>query len=276
MLASLALAVYLPAALARSALRGTVADGFAWREILGFIKANLGNYLLSLVIYLLASFLAQFGFLLCCVGIFPAAFWGYMVLAVALGQTVRLERSRSGSDEARTVRGRAALPRAGLRRSIPGLSRSATSVAGGGAGGRVDRGEGAPARALARPRPEREARRELHDPRERDPVGRQREGEAHVLRAPARDLVHEALRLEARDELGHRLEPQVELLGERLPAHGLAPREPRAIAAMSGRSHSGSAETSAPRGSLRSKTRPFMPCRVNAISRPKSTISQLR
>jgi hypothetical protein len=90
MVASLALAVYLPAALARAALRGTVSDGFAWREILGFIKANLGNYLLSLVIYLLASFVGQFGIILCCVGIFPAVFWGYMVLAVALGQTVRL------------------------------------------------------------------------------------------------------------------------------------------------------------------------------------------
>jgi hypothetical protein len=90
MLGSLALGVYLPAALARSALRGTVGDGLAWREILGFIRANLGNYLLALVIYLLASFLAQFGLLLCCVGIFPAVFWGYMVLAVALGQVVRL------------------------------------------------------------------------------------------------------------------------------------------------------------------------------------------
>ncbi len=90
MLVSLGLAVYLPAALARASMRGTVADGFAWREILGFITANLANYLITLVIYLLASFLAQFGFLLCCVGVFPAAFWGYMVLAVALGQTVRL------------------------------------------------------------------------------------------------------------------------------------------------------------------------------------------
>jgi hypothetical protein len=92
MVVSLALAVYLPAALARAALRGTVADGFAWREVLGFIRANLGNYLLTLVIYLLASFVAQFGILLCCVGVFPAAFWGYLVLAVALGQTVRLSR----------------------------------------------------------------------------------------------------------------------------------------------------------------------------------------
>jgi hypothetical protein len=90
MVVSLALAVYLPAALARAALRGTVADGFAWREILAFITANPGNYLLSLVIYLLASLVSQFALLLCCVGIFPAVFWAYMVLAGALGQTVRL------------------------------------------------------------------------------------------------------------------------------------------------------------------------------------------
>ncbi len=94
MVTSLALAVYLPAALARVALRGTVADGFAWRETLGFIRANLGNYLISLVIYLLASFVSQFGIILCCVGVFPAAFWSYMVLAVALGQTVRLSPVR--------------------------------------------------------------------------------------------------------------------------------------------------------------------------------------
>jgi hypothetical protein len=90
MLVSLALYVYMPAALARAAMRGTVADGFAWRDILGFITANLANYLITVVIYLLAHFLAQFGVLLCCVGVFPAAFWSQMVLAVALGQTVRL------------------------------------------------------------------------------------------------------------------------------------------------------------------------------------------
>ena len=93
MLASLAMAVYLPAAIARAALRGTVADGFDWRAAVAFIKANLGNYLLSLVVYLAASLLAQFGFLLCCVGVFPAAFWSHLVLAQALGQTIRLNPS---------------------------------------------------------------------------------------------------------------------------------------------------------------------------------------
>jgi hypothetical protein len=94
MVVSLALAVYLPAALARAALRGTVGDGFAWREVLGFIRANLGNYLLALVVYLVASFVSQFGVLLCCVGVFPAAFWGYLTLASALGQAIRLSPVR--------------------------------------------------------------------------------------------------------------------------------------------------------------------------------------
>ena len=90
MLVSLVLALYLPAGLTRATLRGSVAEAFAWRENLGFIKANLANYALALVSYLLAAFAAQFGFLLCCVGVFPAAFWSYLVLACALGQTARL------------------------------------------------------------------------------------------------------------------------------------------------------------------------------------------
>jgi hypothetical protein len=82
--------VYLPAALARSALRDSFSQGFAWREIVAFIRANLGNYALALVVYLVASFLSQFGSILCCIGIFPAAFWAYEVLAFGLGETVRL------------------------------------------------------------------------------------------------------------------------------------------------------------------------------------------
>ena len=90
MITSLAALVYLPAAMARAAMRDSFSEGFAWREIAAFIQANLGNYALALVIYLVASFLSQFGMILCCVGIFPAAFWAYEVLAFALGETVRL------------------------------------------------------------------------------------------------------------------------------------------------------------------------------------------
>ena len=90
MLVWLGAMVYLPAAMTRAALRDSFGEGFAWREIVAFIRANLGNYALSLVIYLVASFVSQFAILLCCVGLFPAAFWAYEVLAYSLGETVRL------------------------------------------------------------------------------------------------------------------------------------------------------------------------------------------
>jgi hypothetical protein len=89
-LGGLALGVYLPAALARAALRASAGAGFQPAATVRFIQANLGNYLLSLVIYLVAGFVAQFAIVLCCVGIFPAVFWSYLVLARALGDTVRL------------------------------------------------------------------------------------------------------------------------------------------------------------------------------------------
>ena len=86
----LALAVYMPAVFVRVALRDRFAEGFAWRENVAFIRQNLANYALSLVLALITNFIAQFGVVLCCVGVFPAAFWGYLVVGYALGETVRL------------------------------------------------------------------------------------------------------------------------------------------------------------------------------------------
>jgi uncharacterized protein DUF4013 len=88
--ASVLVYVVLPAAAARVAWHGRFGAGFEWREILGFIRANLVNYLISLVLYLVAAFLAQFGVILCCVGVFPAAFWAYLTLAYGIGETVRM------------------------------------------------------------------------------------------------------------------------------------------------------------------------------------------
>ena len=90
MLFSLALGVYLPSALVRVAMLGSVAEGFAWRENFAFIRANLANYALALVVGIVGGLMAQVGVLLCCVGVFPAAFWGHVAVAVALGQTLRL------------------------------------------------------------------------------------------------------------------------------------------------------------------------------------------
>ena len=89
-LLGLALAIFLPAVFVRVALKDRFEEAFAFRETVRFIQANLGNYALSLVFYLVANFASQFGLLLCCVGVFPAVFWSYLVLGYALGETARL------------------------------------------------------------------------------------------------------------------------------------------------------------------------------------------
>lgn len=90
MLLALALAIFMPAVMVRVILKDRYGEAFAFREHLAFIKANLANYALSLVVYLVANFVSQFGALLCCVGLFPAVFWSYLIFGYALGETVRL------------------------------------------------------------------------------------------------------------------------------------------------------------------------------------------
>jgi hypothetical protein len=90
LVAVLVLHLFVPAVVLRVALRGDFAAGFQIGPIFGFVRDNVLNYLLSLVFYFVASFVSQFGVILCCVGVFPLAFWAYLILACALGETVRL------------------------------------------------------------------------------------------------------------------------------------------------------------------------------------------
>lgn len=83
------LMAYLPAALTRHALTGRFATGFELRENAAFIRRNLLNYALALVVYMLASFISQFGALLCCIGVFPVSFWALCVFGWGLGETAR-------------------------------------------------------------------------------------------------------------------------------------------------------------------------------------------
>ncbi len=89
MIGMTALMVYLPAALTRHALTRRFATGFEFRENVDFIRRNLLNYALALVLYMLASFVAQFGVLACCIGVFPVSFWALCVFGWALGETAR-------------------------------------------------------------------------------------------------------------------------------------------------------------------------------------------
>ena len=88
-LVMLALGLYVPAALARFAMLERMGAAFEVGENIAFIRRNLSNYAMTLLLYLLASFAAQLGIVLCCVGFFPASFWAFCMLCWGLGEVVR-------------------------------------------------------------------------------------------------------------------------------------------------------------------------------------------
>lgn len=94
-LVSLAVGLYLPAAMARMVMHDRFGAGLEFGENVAFIRRNVINYLLTLAIYLVTSFAAQFGIILFCIGIFPASFWASCASAWALGETVRLDPQRA-------------------------------------------------------------------------------------------------------------------------------------------------------------------------------------
>jgi hypothetical protein len=87
---SLAMAVWLPAALLAVVVTGDFSAAFEFANIWKFIRANIGNYLLAYVVWLVARFAAGFGVVLFCVGVLFTAFWAFCVAAYAFGQVYRM------------------------------------------------------------------------------------------------------------------------------------------------------------------------------------------
>ena len=93
----LVLMLYVPAALMRFVLYNRVAAGYEPREVVGIIRRNLGNYLLAIVLYLVANMASQLGVVLCCVGVFPLGFWSVCILAWGLGEVARRDPVLTGA-----------------------------------------------------------------------------------------------------------------------------------------------------------------------------------
>lgn len=99
----LAVLVYFPAAYIRTAITGSFRAGLEVRENIELIKRSPGNYFLALAIYWVTSFIAQFGLILCFIGIFPAGFWCMCVTGWALGEVARRDPVLGGRSGYATV-----------------------------------------------------------------------------------------------------------------------------------------------------------------------------
>jgi hypothetical protein len=83
------LGVVLPAAFAQYAVRGDFGAFFRCGEMFKFIKANLGNYIIALVLAAVAQFIGSFGVVLCFIGAIFTQFWALLVGGHLLGQVYR-------------------------------------------------------------------------------------------------------------------------------------------------------------------------------------------
>jgi hypothetical protein len=88
-LVSLLINAILPAAWIRYAQFGTFGSALQFGQVFGFITANIGDYLIAILLSWVASFIASFGIILCLVGVVFTFFWSLLVSANLYGQLAR-------------------------------------------------------------------------------------------------------------------------------------------------------------------------------------------
>jgi hypothetical protein len=79
----------IPAALIRYAQFDSLGSAFQFGEIFSFISANIGDYIIAVLLSWVASLVAIFGLILCVIGVFFTGFWSYLVTANLIGQLAR-------------------------------------------------------------------------------------------------------------------------------------------------------------------------------------------
>jgi hypothetical protein len=91
---SLAVMVFMPASLLFAIVEQRFSAAFEYARIWAFIRANIGNYLLAVVVYLIARFIGGFGVILLCIGVIFTGFWSMLITAHAFAQVYRLALKR--------------------------------------------------------------------------------------------------------------------------------------------------------------------------------------
>jgi len=90
---ALVIAAVSPAILVRYAEIGEFMAGFQFSEILNIIRANVGNYIIVILLIWVASLIASFGVILCVIGVIFTQFWSYLVTGNLVGQLAAQEQS---------------------------------------------------------------------------------------------------------------------------------------------------------------------------------------
>jgi len=90
----LAVTFFLPASLLFAAVEQRFKAAFEFGRIWPFLKQNIGNYLLAVVVYLIARFVGGFGIMLFCVGVVFTAFWSFLITCHGFAQAYKLAKTK--------------------------------------------------------------------------------------------------------------------------------------------------------------------------------------
>jgi hypothetical protein len=86
----IALGLILPAIYIKYAERPEFGSIFKFNDFYAMISANIGNYIVVLVLSIVASIIAVFGLIGLCIGVIFTGFWAYLVAAYLYGQLGRI------------------------------------------------------------------------------------------------------------------------------------------------------------------------------------------
>jgi hypothetical protein len=81
---------FMPASMLFAAVERRFGAAFEFGRIWPFIKQNVGNYVLAIVVYLIARMLGSVGIFLLCIGVIFTGFWSFLITAHAFAQVYRL------------------------------------------------------------------------------------------------------------------------------------------------------------------------------------------
>lgn len=93
---SLVVMVILPALYIRFALTGQIGAAFSFGEMLAFVKADPGSYVIAVLMTIVAGIVGSLGIIACVIGVFFTYFYAQMVMAHLYGQLYRTVTAKGG------------------------------------------------------------------------------------------------------------------------------------------------------------------------------------
>lgn len=85
-----AMILFLPGSLLFAAVERRFGAAFDFQRIWAFIRQNVGNYVLAILVYLIARMVGGVGIFLLCIGVVFTGFWSFLITTHGFAQVYRL------------------------------------------------------------------------------------------------------------------------------------------------------------------------------------------